>query len=97
MAEVKKCKLWWCPEGHYAEGLCTRHYRSKRRWGEVRLGSDARALYAHIQRTQVLLTGIVEHCWRESGGFRLCRHCHAPEHDPNCIVLTAQSLLVESQ
>jgi hypothetical protein len=61
------------------------------------LGSDARALYAHIQRTQVLLTGIVEHCWYPMLGDepRVCRYCQGVIHDPNCIVLTAQSLLVD--
>jgi hypothetical protein len=95
MAEIKKCKLWWCLAGHYAEGLCVRHYRSQRRWGEVRLNTDARALYAHVQRSQVLLTGIVEHCWLLlSGDEKVCRYCGNVIHDPNCIVVAAQSLLV---
>lgn len=94
-----KCKLWFCNDKSYAQGLCLRHYRNwERNGGEVRLNRDARALYSHIQRGQVLITHLVEKCWyTRFDGAIICRFCDQPkpDHASNCIVRTAESLVVK--
>ncbi len=94
-----ECRLWFCHDKSYAQGLCLRHYRNKERnGGEVRLGRDARALLSHIMREQVLIASIVEGCWEmRLDGASECRYCGCtrPNHSPRCIVLTAESLVVK--
>ena len=93
---MPKCALWWCPTRKvYAQGLCSAHYHKMlRNRGAVRLNTDSRALLAHIERTNVLLTSLTEQCWRSDGHQRVCRYCNCVEmHAPSCVVVTAQGLL----
>lgn len=42
----KKCSIKYCPNAHYAQGLCTRHYANWRRNQLIVPGNDARTIMA---------------------------------------------------
>lgn len=44
--EVKDCTVMYCPNAHYAKGLCTRHYANLRRTGMVVPRDDSRYIMA---------------------------------------------------
>lgn len=89
-----KCALWWCRSDVYADGLCINHYRNKQRHGEVQLRGDALALYGYAAKSHVVFANIVNRCWQDQGGVRVCRYCgELEQHSPNCIVVSVSGLM----
>lgn len=43
---VRKCRILYCRNAHYAKGLCTRHYANWRRSGLIVPSNDGRNLMA---------------------------------------------------
>lgn len=89
-----KCSLFWCHGEVYANGLCSAHYHNQNRnGGTIKLGEDAQALLGYATRTHVVFANIVNRCWQDQEGVRVCRYCGCAEHSPNCIVVSVSALM----